>query len=79
MKVRFDVSKLRFAVVTDPDRPRLSFHEAMAEETATVAKGLRLQIARTTITILRSVVERGQLSQLPVGFRTFAETIGTAT
>ena len=75
VKVRFDVSKLRFAVETDPNRPCLSFREAMAEETATVAKGL--QIARTTITILRSVVERGQLGQLPVGFRTFAETITT--
>ena len=73
--VRFDVSELRFAVVTDPDHPRLSFREAMAEETATVAKGL--QIARTTITILRSVVDRGQLGQLPVGFRTFAETSTT--
>ena len=25
--VRFDVSELRFAVVTDPDHPRLSFRE----------------------------------------------------
>ena len=59
------MSELRFAVVTDPDHPRLSFREAMAEETATVAKGL--QIARTTISILRSVVD-GAVGPAPSWF-----------